>query len=423
MKHTDTVFFMTRRWQIFACLSLMYVLAYFYRIAMAVVAKDLALELQLDAARLGTLSSLFFYVYAFAQIPLGPLIDRLGGRRIIIFSGLLTVGGTFLFALAPAYPAVLAGRVLTGIGTASILMASLKIFGNWFSPHEFATISGFMVAMGNLGNLSATAPLALAVSRFGWRHPFLAVGVLQAAAVALVCFLVSDTPPPGAEPLKEPLYETPATHGIIAGWRLVFSTPSFWLLALLSFFWYGNYMVLQGLWGGPYLMDALGLSRTAAGNVLLFTSLGFIAGCLVVGRVSDRLLKSRKWTLLGGQAGLLILMTLMLGPAEALSRPLLACAFLAIGVAVSSGVTIYPMIREMFPPSISATAMTALNFFVVIGAAAVQQMMGVAVGRFPRIAGNYPPEAYHQAFLIPIVGLAVAVLLFLFVRDTRPHGH
>lgn len=414
---------MTKRWQIFAVLAFMYVLAYFFRVSMAVVAKDLALELRLDAARLGTLSSVFFYVYAFAQIPLGPLIDRFGGRRIIILSGLLTVCGTFLFALAPAYPATLAGRVFIGIGTASVLMASLKIYSNWFSPHEFATISGFMVALGNLGNLSATAPLALAVSRFGWRHPFLAVGIVQAVAVILVRLIVTDSPPSGSEPVEEPLYTThPPHHGVIEGWKLVFTYPSFWLLGLLSFFWYGNYMVLQGLWGGPYLMDTLGLSRAAAGNVLLFTSLGFIVGCLVIGRISDRVLKSRKWTLLWGQLALMLLMTLMLGPAEALSRPLLNAAFFAVGLAVSSGVTIYPMIREMFPAGISATAMTALNFFVVIGAAAVQQVMGIVIGHFPRAAGISPPAAYHRAFLIPIIGLACAVLLFFFVRDTKPHG-
>ena len=185
---------MPKRWKIFVVLAFMYILAYFYRVSMAVVAKDLSLEMHLDAARLGNLSSLFFYAYAFVQVPLGPLIDRLGGRRIIILSGLLTICGTVLFAVAPSYPMALSGRVLMGIGTASVLMASLKIYGNWFSPQEFATISGFMVAVGNLGNLSATAPLAAAVSRFGWRYPFLAVGVLQAAAVALVCILVTIRP-------------------------------------------------------------------------------------------------------------------------------------------------------------------------------------------------------------------------------------
>jgi sugar phosphate permease len=413
---------MSKRWKIFAVLALMYVLAYFYRVSMAVVAKDLARELNLDAARLGNLSSLFFYVYAFAQIPLGPLIDRLGGRKIILVSALFTISGTLLFALGTSYPAIVAGRMLMGIGTASVLMASLKIFGNWFSPLEFATISGFMVAIGNIGNMSATAPLAAAVSRFGWRTPFLAVALLQTAVMALVYFLVSDAPGSDKGEREEQCSTSPS-HGIIEGWRIVTRSPSFWLLSLLAFFWYGNYMVLQGLWGGPYLMDVFAFSRGEAGKILLFTSLGFIGGCLVVGKVSDRVLKSRKWTLIWGQISLLALMTLMLGPAEALSPPLLAAAFFAIGMAVSSGVTIYPMIREMFPAGISATAMTALNFFVVIGAAVVQQVMGFVVGRFPHPAGSYPAAAYHQAFLVPISGLAVAILLFFFVRDTGPHGH
>ena len=71
------------------------------------------------------------------------------------------------------------------------------------------------------------------------------------------------------------------------------------------------------------------------------------------GKVSDRLLKSRKRTLLGGQVSLLVLMTLFLGPAEEISRPLLAVAFFAIGLAVSSGVTCQPprlMNKEPFVP-------------------------------------------------------------------------
>ncbi|RQW77151.1 MAG: MFS transporter, partial [Geobacter sp.] len=256
-----------------------------------------------------------------------------------------------------------------------------------------------------------------------WLYAVMAGGWLPAAAVALVCILVTDAPPAREKGESLPLYSSPiASHGIVEGWRLVFTDRSFWLLALLAFFWYGTYMVLQGLWGGPYLIDAVGLSKGETGRILLCTSLGFIGGCLVIGRVSDKMLRSRKWTLLWGQLCLLALMTLMLGPAENLSPPLLAIAFFALGVAVSTGVTIYPMIREMFPPGISATAMTALNFFVVIGAAVVQQVMGFAIGRFPHTAASYSPAAYHQAFLLPVCGLAGAIVLFFFARDTAPHN-
>jgi sugar phosphate permease len=169
-------------------------------------------------------------------------------------------------------------------------------------------------------------------------------------------------------------------------------------------------------------MEAVGMERAAAGRVLLFTSLGFIIGSALQGRITNRLFGSHKRTLLAGQSLLLLLMTLMLGPAERLPRILLEGAFFLIGIAVSSGVTIYPMVREMFPVRIVATALTSLNFFVLMGAAMVQQGMGLYIERFPRVAAGYPPEAYHGAFLIPIVGLAVSIVLFLFVREPRPES-
>ena len=403
-----------RRWRIFGVLALMYILAYFYRISLAVIAKDLSAELGLSALQLGTLSGVFFYVYAVAQIPLGPLLDRFGGRLVISAFGLLSAAGGFLFALAPGYGAAIGGRVLIGAGTACVLMGSLKIFTHWFTRQEFAAVSGYMVAVGNLGNLTATAPLALAVAAVGWRTSFLVVAAVQAIVTILVFGFVRDTPPP-----RHPHPADDAIHGVgmIASWRIILADRTFWLLGILSFFWYANYIVLQGLWGGPYLMEAVGMDRSGAGQVLLFTSLGFITGCLLLGRATERLFKSKKRTLLAGQVLLVCLMMLMLGPAETLSRPLLCSAFFVIGIGVSSGVTIYSFVREMFPVKIIATALTSLNFFVLMGAATVQHLMGYVIEQYPKSPTGYPPEAYHTAFLIPIGGLLVAILLFTRARE------
>src|SRR3954454_22805599 len=94
---------MNQRRTIFLVLSLMYILAYFYRVSLAVVAKDVSRDLVLSAAQLGTLSGIFFYIYALVQIPLGPLLDRFGGRMVIFAFGILTTAGSFLFAEASGY--------------------------------------------------------------------------------------------------------------------------------------------------------------------------------------------------------------------------------------------------------------------------------------------------------------------------------
>jgi sugar phosphate permease len=404
-----------QRWTIFSVLALMYILVYFYRVSLAVVASDISRELKLTPQQLGSLSGILFYVYAVAQLPLGPMIDRLGSRLVISGSGILTAIGGILFSQADSLATAMTARVLIGIGTASVLMATFTVFSHWFSKQEFGRVSGFMVAVGNLGNLFATAPLALSVASIGWRSSFLAIGIVQIVVTLLVFGMVRDRPPiPSSSPAASA--ETEKT-GMLAAWREIFGTKDFWLLGAIAFAWYGNYLALQGLWGGPYLMDVLRLSREATGNVLMFTSLGFIAGSTVTDTVARRFFRSYKKTLLAGQVALAFLMTGFLGWVELLPLPLLMAVFFLIGLAVSSGVMIYPLIRAMFPVQIVGTALTSLNFFVLMGAAATQQAMGIIIGACTLPAGGVNPSAFHMAFLLPVVCLAAAIMLFLPARD------
>lgn len=404
-----------QRWIVFSVLALMYILVYFYRVSLAVVAGDISRELKLTPDQLGSLSGILFYVYAVAQLPLGPMIDRLGSRLVISGCGLLTTAGGILFAQADSLAMAMAARVLIGLGTASVLMATFTIFSHWFTKQEFGRVSGFMVALGNVGNLVATAPLALAVSAFGWRSSFLIVGFMQALVTGMVFCMVRDRPP-GSPPNQSEISAGSST-GVLAAWREIFGNRDFWLLGIVSFFWYGNYLALQGLWGGPYLMDVLHLSRASAGRVLMFTSLGFIAGSMVIDTIARRVFRSYKKTLLAGQVMLLLLMSGFLGPVEALPRLLVETGFFAIGLAVSSGVMIYPIIRSMFSVRIVGTALTSLNFFVLMGAAVSQQVMGLIIGLLGDGSAAGLSRSYHAAFLFPVAGLAAAIVLYLFSRD------
>jgi sugar phosphate permease len=409
-----------RRWVIFAVLALMYILVYFYRVSLAVVAGDISRELRLTPQQLGSLSGILFYVYAVAQLPLGPMIDRLGSRQVISGCGVLTAIGGILFSQADSLAAAMVARVLIGIGTASVLMATFTIFSHWFSKQEFGKVSGFMVAVGNLGNLSATAPLAVAVAVFGWRPSFLVIGVVQALVTILVYSMVRDRPPVAGS--GEAGHSDGRPAGMLAAWREIFGNPNFWLLGVIAFFWYGNYLALQGLWGGPYLMEALRLSRAAAGRFLMCTSLGFIAGSMVIDTIARKVFRSYKKTLVVGQVMLLALMSGFLGWADVLPQPFLAALFFAIGLAVSSGVMIYPIIRSMFRVAIVGTALTSLNFFVLMGAAVTQQVMGLIIGSFGRETTGTVPRAFHGAFLVPVSGLAMAIVFYLFARDYSEKG-
>jgi len=404
-----------RRWIIFAVLSLIYILVYFYRVSLAVVAGDISQELSLSPADLGRLSGILFYVYAFAQLPLGPLIDRLGGRLIISICGILTTIGGGLFAAATNLESAMIARILIGVGTASVLMATFTIFSHWFSKQEFGKVSGLMVAVGNVGNVIGTVPLAIAVNAFGWRSSFVVIAVLQGLVTLLVYGVVRDRPTvTSAQAVKS----NGAATGMLAAWREIFGRGDFLLLGLLSFFWYGNYLAVQGLWGGPYLMNILHLSRTDAGRMLMFTSIGFIAGSLAIDLVARKVFKSYKKTLLSGQLMLLLLMSGFLGWGETLPAAMVPVWFFFIGIAVSGGVMIYPIIRNGFRVEIVGTALTSLNFFVLMGAAVTQHLMGLIIEHFS-YGGAITPHSFHAAFLLPLVGLVLAILLYLPVKESE----
>lgn len=403
--------FALRRWRLFALLALIYMLVYFYRVSLAVVSDDVSRDLGLTPEQLGTLSGVLFYVYSAAQLPLGPIIDRIGPRLAISGCGLLTTLGGALFAGAGGVGTALAGRVLIGVGTAAVLMATFTIFSSWYSRQEFSRASGLMVAFGNLGNLVATAPLAYAAGQWGWRVCFAAIALLQGLVTLLIYLRVQDRPHRLQEPERSAEESRP---GMMAAWALLARDRSFWLLAAVAFFWYGNYLAVQGLWGGPFLMHLLGKGREGAGMLLLWTSVGFIAGSLLMDRIARSIFRSYSRTLLAGQLCLAGLMSGFLGWLTALPDWGLVLFFLGIGLTVSSGVMIYPIIRQRVPVAMIGTGLTSLNFFVLLGAATTQQLMGTVIER----CGGYTMESFRTAFALPMGGLLASCLLFLLARNS-----
>ncbi|MEG1609827.1 MAG: MFS transporter, partial [Bilophila sp.] len=85
---------------LFVILCVAYLFIPFHRVCTAVMAVDLMRDMHMDAALLGTLSSVFFFTYGLMQLPAGLHADSLGARRILpLFLG-ITALGSLLFGLA-----------------------------------------------------------------------------------------------------------------------------------------------------------------------------------------------------------------------------------------------------------------------------------------------------------------------------------
>jgi len=404
------------RWYIFAMCGSTYVISGFWRVSVAVIAGDLTRDLGLSAEVLGLVGGAFFYAFGLAQLPMGPLLDRFGPRIVISLLACLGAASAMAFALAGSGGVAVVTRAGIGLGMAAVLMGSFKILTTWFSPQEFATLSGILVAIGNLGGIFATTPLGWLSELLGWRG---ACGGMAFVTLVLAAgmYLVARDHPPERDGTPPP--STASSAAMWTGLRTVFGSRSFWCLAPLGFASYGALITAQGLWGGPFLMHTYGMSKAAASSILLAVPVGVVCGAPVWGRWSDAAGRRKPLVLAGLGSMLLVFSSLVLH--LSLSRWGLLAQCWLLGFTSAALYILYTQVKESFPLSIAGTALTALNFFVIMGAAMFQQVTGLIMGCWqPSAAGALPLIAYQWGFGSSAALLALALVVYVACRDTRP---
>jgi predicted MFS family arabinose efflux permease len=398
---------------IFTVVTAGFFLSMFHRVSTTVISPELTVDLQLSATQLSTLSALFFYSFALVQIPLGLALDRWGPRLVLAVLGMIGVVGTVLFAMAGGYWLASLARILLGIGMAGNLMGAFALLVNWFPADRFATLMGALTAAGTLGMMVAATPLALLVDVMGWRTGMLLmalVGTIQAAAILAV---VQDRPAGTPNP-------QPQSGGPLRGLGRLARMPAFWVIGLATFFRFGAFMTIQGLWAGPYLIYGLGMEPVRAGNVLLACSLGYMIGLPLSGRLSDKVLHTRKYCIVPSLFVFALLIATLALVERGASDWLLVAIFFSFGMLSAPGQIMYAHIKELTPPGMAGTSMTGINFFNMLGPAVLLQAAALFIPH--EVSGMTSPELFTPVWLFLSGGLLLSGVLYLLIADSRAPG-
>jgi MFS family permease len=393
-----------------------YIVSQFLRSSVAVIAPNLAAELDLNAVEIGFLSSIFFFVFAAMQLPLGIAIDRFGPRTCLLVCAAVTVLGEVLFAAAQSTSGLIAARALLGAGTCASLMAPLAIYARRFSPERFATLTGLQIGCGSIGGLLATAPLAFAAATIGWRASFLVLAAITAAIALLVALVIRDEPlGPGATRRRETLAES------VAGLIAVFRVRSVGALLLINLSSYASYALVVGLWGGPYLAHVYGYGLTERGDVLFLAAIAQIAGSLAWGP-TDRLLGSHKTPVLLG-AGVTVAALGVIAFVGTLGPVLLVVWFCLLGFASAYTPVMIAHGKSLFPPHLVGRGITVMNMATMGGVFVAQAVSGAVIQLFPAIDGIYPLTAYQVVFGLQALFLASSWLVYRGAWDPASAGN
>lgn len=390
-------------WRLTTCVFLPfaagYYLSYLFRTINTLIAGRLASDLGLGAADIGLVTSVYFLVVMAAQIPIGMLLDRFGPRRVQSVLLVVAASGAALFGLSTGFLSLLLARAMIGLGAAAALMSGLKIIVLWFPRERMALINGFMIMLGSLGAVTATAPGEVLLDWIGWRGLF---GGLAAASafVAILIYLVVPERAAGALGGRKPV-----------SLRTVYSDARFWRIAPLSATCIGSAWALQSLWAAPWLCDVEGLDRPRLVTELFVMAVALSLGALGLGVLANLVRRRGRSTeiLFGLVAAMLIVAELMLILHPSWPSLLPWCV---ISVAGSATALTYAIIGDYFPPELVARANGGLNVLQFGWAFVVQYGTGLILEQWPVETGHYPLIAYQTAFAVNALPQLVALAWF-----------
>lgn len=402
---------MPSRWgRIFLPFALGYYLSYLLRTVNAVISPALTAELDLSAASLGLLTSTYFLAFGLAQIPVGIALDRYGPRRVEALLLLITAIGAVMFALGGSLQALGIGRALIGLGVSACLMAALKGFALWYPRERQSSMTGFIMAAGALGALTASTPLEAALPVLGWRGAFWII-----AAVALFASFTIFRSLPDA-PAEGPRGTLGDALRVLGG---IYASSAFLRFAAAAATFIGGFMALQSLWAVPWLMNVNGFGLAQAAGMLVVLNLGNLVGQLSIGVLGVRLARRGVEPILllrGGYACLILVQLAILFAAG----PVMVVWFL-FGLFSAVNSQSYLAASRAFAPALFGRVSTALNLMAFAGAFAVQWGLGHALDAL-RAHGHDMASALKYAFGGLIV-LQVAGLLPLLWRPRNPDPH
>ncbi|AMA56251.1 MFS transporter [Bradyrhizobium sp. CCGE-LA001] len=374
-----------------------YYLSYLFRTINALIAGHLSLDIGLGTADLGLLTSVYFLVFAAAQIPVGILLDRFGPRRVQSALLLIAAAGAGLFAASTSFLSLLIARAMIGLGVAAALTAGLKSIILWFPRERVALLNGYMIMLGSLGAVTATTPVEHLLTWTDWRQLFEMLAAATGATAILVYVVVPER---GIVPSTAP-----------ATLSSVFDDQRFWRMAPLSATCVGSAWSLQGLWASPWLTDVEGFDRASLVKQLFTMSIVLSGGAWLFG-TTVHYLKRRE---IGAETILSMIAVLFIAAELALilRAPLPSVLpWSVVAIVGTATVVSFAVIADYFPAELAGRANGALNVLHFGWAFLAQYATGLILEQWPTEDGHRSVVAYQVAFGLNVVIQVSALIWF-----------
>ncbi|CAE6854051.1 3-(3-hydroxy-phenyl)propionate transporter [Paraburkholderia aspalathi] len=367
--------------------------------SVGVAAPRMAREFGLSVGQMG----LAFSAGTFGLLPGamfgGRLADRIGRKRVLVFSACLFGMLSIATALVSDFHTLVIVRVLTGIGLGGALPNLIALSSEAVEPRSRSTAVSVMYCGIPFGGVIASVIGVLSAGDTEWRHIFYVGGAGPLVLVPLLLVFLADSKA-FAQASRDGQAKPAPVREILFGGTRGLSTVQIWVSYFCTLI--VLYFLLNWL---PSLMAASGLSRAQVGYVQIFFNIGGGIGALCIGMLMDRM---RSGLVVAGMYVGIIASLAALSMAPGFGA-LATSAFFAGMFVIGGQSVLYALSAAFYPTAMRGTG---------VGAAVAVGRIGSVVG--PLAAGQLLAMGRSSSTVIgasiPVTLIAAAAALMLLRR-------
>lgn len=399
-------------WLVWLVASLFYGIEYLQRVSTTVMALPLMQSFNINAATLSFISSLYFYSYAAAQIPVGLLLDKYGARKLLTAACAVISLGSLLFAVSKMLWVLGLARILIGFGSAFAFIGVLKLASSWFPDKRYPLMVGLTNSLGVAGAIFGQAPLAKLVEVSGWQHSMIILSIIGFVISILIWVTILDCPVCLLNQKVTRTRQLPPGQFKTA-LKIIISEPQSWVTAFYAGLMVVPIIAFGELWAVPFLAKQYNLTPVMAANVNSAIFVGIGVGGPVNGWLSAHFDKQRAVMLLGNVGALICLLAIIYTNVPYIS--LLFALLFAFGFFTSSMLIAFTINKQRFPREYNGTVAAFTNIVIVVLGAVFQDLLGFLLVHWKTATqhNGYTVATYHAALsVLPVMSLLCLLILF-----------
>ncbi|MDR3317554.1 MAG: MFS transporter [Puniceicoccales bacterium] len=361
-------------WLVWSAAACFYFYELFVRVAPGTMLQEMQSYYHTSSTTFGMASGIYYYVYAPMQIFAGILLDRFGGRYIMIPASIIvTIGCACILIPWNSIWLFAIGRLLTGFGSAFGFIGVMYLATVWFHKKHLSSISGITTTLGFLGAILALKVIPYSINTLGWKNCWLGASILGLISTAILYFCIPETPI-WEKKRREAHFEEFASNHAFSGFFSVIKNKQIWLLGLIGGILYMPTAVFGDLWGKEYIETVYYIANEDAGLIVSMIYIGWLIGAPFWGFLSDRTGLKRSLLFFSTFSASILLFIFILYDSMPLPS-LKACLFL-IGFVSAPQVICFVMGAEENVKNAKASAMATVNMLVTLVGGILQPIVG-----------------------------------------------